>query len=65
MSRSYWVAPNSLRRPFLEPLQGGSVKTIGLLKPWGPPLSAGLSSVSTTYACHAIPAQPGRRETTG
>lgn len=41
--RPFWIAP-SLRsgRSFYEPLQGGSVKQLGLLKPWAPTLSAGL-----------------------
>lgn len=41
--RPYWVAPK-LRagRSFYEPLQGGGVKHLGLLKPWAPTLSAGL-----------------------
>ncbi|KGF70907.1 hypothetical protein LL06_02165 [Hoeflea sp. BAL378] len=41
--RPFWIAP-SLRsgRSFYEPLQGGSVKQLGLLKPWAPALSAGL-----------------------
>ncbi|HHZ07753.1 MAG TPA: hypothetical protein GX405_03125 [Rhizobiales bacterium] len=39
----YWVAPK-LRagRSFLESLQGGGVKHLGLLKPWAPAMSAGL-----------------------
>ncbi len=39
----YWVAPK-LRsgRSFYEPLQGGGVKHLGLLKPWAPSLSSGL-----------------------
>jgi hypothetical protein len=39
----YWIAP-TLRagRSFHEPLQGGGVKHLGLLKPWAPALSAGL-----------------------
>ena len=39
----YWVAP-TLRsgESFLEPLQGGGVKQMGLLKPWAPTLSYGL-----------------------
>lgn len=39
----YWIAPK-LRagRSFYEPLQGGGVKHLGLLKPWAPSLSAGL-----------------------
>lgn len=41
--RPYWIAP-TLRagRSFYEPLQGGSVKHLGLLKPWAPTMSAGL-----------------------
>lgn len=41
--RACWVAPK-LRagRSFHEPLQGGGVKHLGLLKPWAPTLSAGL-----------------------
>ncbi len=39
----YWIAP-CLRsgRSFYEPLQGGGVKQLGLLKPWAPTMSAGL-----------------------
>ena len=41
--RAFWIAPK-LRsgRSFYEPLQGGGVKHLGLLKPWAPTLSAGL-----------------------
>lgn len=41
--RSFWIAPK-LRsgRSFYEPLQGGGVKHLGLLKPWAPTMSAGL-----------------------
>ncbi|CAN5233689.1 hypothetical protein BH10PSE7_BH10PSE7_06030 [soil metagenome] len=41
--RPYWIAPK-LRsgRSFYEPLQGGGVKHLGLLKPWAPTMSAGL-----------------------
>jgi hypothetical protein len=41
--RPFWVAPQ-LRsgRSFYEPLQGGAVKHLGLLKPWAPAMSAGL-----------------------
>lgn len=40
---SYWVAPAlSSGHDFLEPLQGGSVKQMGILKPWAPPRSYGL-----------------------
>jgi hypothetical protein len=39
----YWVAPAlSSGEDFLEPLQGGSVKQMGILKPWAPPRSYGL-----------------------
>lgn len=39
----YWVAPAlSSGHDFLEPLQGGSVKQMGILKPWAPPRSYGL-----------------------
>lgn len=39
----FWIAPK-LRsgKSFYEPLQGGSVKHLGLLKPWAPTMSAGL-----------------------
>jgi hypothetical protein len=39
----YWVAP-ALRSgtSYLEPLQGASVKQMGVLKPWAPPRSYGL-----------------------
>jgi hypothetical protein len=41
--KPYWIAPK-LRagRSFYEPLQGGGVKHLGLLKPWAPTMSAGL-----------------------
>jgi hypothetical protein len=39
----YWVAPAlSSGHDFLEPLQGGGVKQMGILKPWAPPRSYGL-----------------------
>jgi hypothetical protein len=39
----YWIAPAlSSGDDFLEPLQGGSVKQMGILKPWAPPRSYGL-----------------------
>lgn len=39
----YWVAPAfSSGDDFLEPLQGGGVKQMGILKPWAPPRSYGL-----------------------
>jgi hypothetical protein len=40
---NYWVAPAmSSGKDFLEPLQGGGVKQMGILKPWAPPRSYGL-----------------------
>jgi hypothetical protein len=39
----FWVAPMlSSGQSFLEPLQGGNVKTLGISKPWAPPRSYGL-----------------------
>lgn len=39
----YWVAPAlSSGKDFYEPLQGGGVKQMGILKPWAPPRSYGL-----------------------
>jgi len=39
----YWVAPAlSSGADFLEPLQIGSVRQMGILKPWAPPRSYGL-----------------------
>lgn len=39
----YWVAPAlASGNDFLEPLQGGGVKQMGILKPWAPPRSYGL-----------------------
>ncbi|MGF7162479.1 hypothetical protein FHS85_004133 [Rhodoligotrophos appendicifer] len=39
----FWIAPK-LRsgRSYYEPLQGGGVKHLGILKPWAPTMSAGL-----------------------
>ncbi|MBP5856224.1 hypothetical protein KAJ83_04330 [Marivibrio halodurans] len=41
--RPYWIVPK-LRagRSFHEPLQGGGVKHLGILKPWAPTMSFGL-----------------------
>jgi hypothetical protein len=43
ISPELWVAPQ-VRPPasFLEPLQGGAIKQMGVLKPWAPPRSYGL-----------------------
>jgi hypothetical protein len=39
----HWIAPAlSSGKSFLEPLQGASVKNMGVLKPWAPPRSYGL-----------------------
>lgn len=40
---AYWIAP-SLHGTghYLEPLQGGALKKLGMLKPWAPPRSYGL-----------------------
>lgn len=43
MDPQYWVAPALTNgRSFLEPLQGGAVKQMGVLKPWAPSRSYGL-----------------------
>lgn len=41
--REHWIAP-SLNPPdsFLEPLQGGALKQLGIMKPWAPSRSGGL-----------------------
>ena len=43
MDREHWIAP-SLKAPesFLEPLQGGALKQLGIMKPWAPSRSVGL-----------------------
>jgi Strictosidine synthase len=42
----YWIAPSlSASRSFLEPLQSGGVKTMGIHKPWSPSRSYGLVAV--------------------
>jgi hypothetical protein len=39
----HWVAPSlSSGQSFLEPLQGGAIKQLGILKPWAPSRSYGL-----------------------
>jgi hypothetical protein len=39
----YWIAPTlSPSKTFLEPLQGGGLKHLGILKPWAPSRSYGL-----------------------
>lgn len=40
---AFWVAPAlSSGRDFREPLQGGAIKSMGILKPWAPTRSYGL-----------------------
>ena len=40
---SYWIAPAlASGRSFYEPMQGGAVKQMGILKPWAPTRSYGL-----------------------
>lgn len=39
----YWIAPAlSSNKSFLEPMQGGALKQMGVLKPWAPTRSYGL-----------------------
>ncbi|MBN9673874.1 hypothetical protein [Roseibium aggregatum] len=39
----FWVAPNYFSgKSFNEPMQGGALKQMGILKPWAPTLSYGL-----------------------
>ncbi|THD72049.1 hypothetical protein E7681_16140 [Thalassobius vesicularis] len=43
MPPNLWVAPQLVPpQSFLEPLQGGAIKQMGVLKPWAPPRSYGL-----------------------
>ncbi len=55
----YWVAPAlSSGADFLEPLQQGSVRQMGILKPWAPPRSYGLvlrlaPDLSPLYSLHS------------
>jgi hypothetical protein len=40
---AFWIAPKlSSGHTFLEPMQGAHIKTMGVLKPWAPPISYGL-----------------------
>jgi len=39
----FWIAPKlKSGETFLEPMQGAHIKTMGVLKPWAPPVSYGL-----------------------
>ncbi|MGH1355298.1 MAG: hypothetical protein ACRBBS_09490 [Thalassovita sp.] len=43
MDPQFWVAPQvKPQSSFLEPLQGGTIKQMGVMKPWAPPRSYGL-----------------------
>ena len=43
MDQRFWVAPSlESGRDFREPLQGGAIKSMGILKPWAPTRSYGL-----------------------
>lgn len=49
----YWISPAySSGKDFLEPLQGGGVKQMGILKPWAPPRSYGLA---VRFDAQAVP----------
>lgn len=40
---AYWIAPSiTPAQSYLEPLQGGQIKQLGVMKPWAPPRSYGL-----------------------
>ncbi|GGC77503.1 hypothetical protein [Chelatococcus reniformis] len=55
----YWIAPKlSSGHTFLEPMQGAHIKTMGILKPWAPPVSYGLvirlaADGSPLYSLHS------------
>jgi hypothetical protein len=57
--RDYWIAPAlSSGRSFLEPLQCGSIKLMGIHKPWAPSRSYGMvvrldASMVPTYSLHS------------
>ena len=43
VDEAYWMAPAlATGRSFLEPIHGGQVKHLGIVKPWGPTRSYGL-----------------------
>jgi hypothetical protein len=43
IASDYWIAPSlAPSKTFLEPLQGGGLKHLGVLKPWAPSRSYGL-----------------------
>ncbi len=59
VEQKYWVAPAlSSGQDFLEPLQQGGVRQMGILKPWAPPRSYGLvirldQNLSPRYSVHS------------
>lgn len=43
VGEAHWIAPSlTAPRSFLEPMQGGALKQLGILKPWAPTRSFGL-----------------------
>jgi hypothetical protein len=59
MAREHWIAPSlSSGTSFLEPLQCGSVRTMGVHKPWSPSRSYGLlvrldRNLRPVASCHS------------
>ncbi|WP_340109724.1 hypothetical protein [Pikeienuella sp. HZG-20] len=59
IDQRHWISPSfGSGRDFLEPLQGGGVKQMGVLKPWAPPRSYGLvvryaADFTPVYALHS------------
>lgn len=57
--REYWIAPAlASNRSFLEPLQCGGIKTMGIHKPWSPSRSYGLvarldAAMRPLYSLHS------------
>jgi hypothetical protein len=55
----FWISPSfGSGADFLEPLQGGGVKQMGVLKPWAPPRSYGLlvrfdAKMTPQYSMHS------------
>ena len=55
----FWISPSfGSGSDFLEPLQGGGVKQMGILKPWAPPRSYGLlvrfdANMTPQYSMHS------------
>ena len=55
----YWISPSfGSGADYLEPLQGGGVKQMGILKPWAPPRSYGLlvrfnADMTPQYSLHS------------